>query len=65
MNIFWLQIRFKQTRPHRSPGGNQPQKRRPDEQLRLGGRDMSGEHARSDFDSIALRTIYAIWAKFS
>ena len=52
-------------RAHRSPGGNQPQKMTPDERLCLGGRDMSGEHARSDSDSIALRTIYAILSKLA
>ena len=52
-------------RTHRSPGRNQPQKIVPDKRSHLRGRDMSGEHARSVSDPLALRTIYAIWAKFS
>ena len=56
-------VRKWQKRQHRSPGGNQPQKMTPDERLRLSGRDMSGEPTRSDSDSIALRTIYAIFSK--
>ena len=52
-------------RAHRYPAPDQPQEIVREKPLRVRRRDMSGEHARSRFDSVALGTLSAVFAKFS